>query len=99
MEVTVIMKSNMGFSFDSNGNVILSKQLADNMINESNNTDTELFRGKSEFCCTTYTGPGVIIKQHQYKEYPILAELVCIRHAKNDNAAEGSMSKGECTTQ
>lgn len=90
------MESNINFSFDSEGNVILSKQFADNLINESNINDTELL-GKSTYCCTTYTSSGQIIDKHQYREYPIQAELVCVRHAYNDHAAKGSMSKGECS--
>lgn len=40
------------------------------------------------------------IDQHQYKEYPVLAEAVCVRHTLKDcgtdQGCNGQMSKGEC---
>ncbi len=85
------MEADTSFSFDSNGNVTINKGLVSSMINE----DT-LPRGKKTYCCTTYSSSGGIMGRHQYKEQPILAELVCIRHAAKDGASRGSMSKGEC---
>ncbi|MFP7346411.1 hypothetical protein [Bacillus safensis] len=96
-------KSPFEFYINVDGDIVIDKESFTSLLDELDKISetNEQLRSwkKKEFCCTVKFN-GKFLDNYQYKEYPILAEGVCIRHTLNRCGTvigcSGSMSKGEC---
>lgn len=96
------------FYFNDNGDLVIKKNSIESFIGSieelrvKDQSFMENFLRKKEYCCSVYFN-GKLLDNYQYKEYPILAEAVCIRHTLNRcgtvNGCKGILRKGECERQ
>lgn len=92
------------FNINEDGDIVIDRESITVLLEQLEKLpgkNSELFSGweKKEYCCVVRRN-GEFVDQHQYKEYPILAEAVCVRHTLKDCGTDpgcsGHMSKGEC---
>ncbi|HDR4686637.1 hypothetical protein [Bacillus cereus] len=101
-----MLAENIEFYFNEDGDIVLDKGSFEEILNVLNQVETideksaeKVFGSKKQYCCTVRFN-GDCLEQYEYKEYPALAHLVCIRNTLNRcgsvNGCSGNLSKGDC---
>jgi len=79
------------------GEYVISEGMIDDLLEGIDSLTTEqLEKGKHTYCCTMGDSDGIPRERQQFRAYSWQAPLFCMRMARNNGWAKGSVSRGEC---
>ncbi|MED4760219.1 hypothetical protein [Priestia megaterium] len=102
----MLKKEDIEFYINVDGDIVIDKDSFDIILEELDKIQTsdeackdKVLGGKKQYCCTVRFD-GDLLETYEYKEYPALAQGVCIRNTWQRcgtvNGCSGTLSRGYC---